>query len=111
MCKTLNRVCRECGLAYQAKKAASTFCATACRMAFNNRRRDRGAEIYDLFMATRFDRKDAGEARAWALMCSLASAYRDADKATRGGRESWRDLDEAVAAIPNGFSKNGGDGR
>lgn len=111
MCKTLDRSCRECGVGYEAKKAASLFCSSPCRMAFNNRRRDRGAELYDLFMATRFDRKDAGEARAWALMCSLASAYRDADKATRGGRDSWRDLDEAVAAIPNGFSKQAGDGR
>ena len=42
--------CLECG----GECGKGEFCGSACRMAFNNRRKARGAELYDLFMVHRF---------------------------------------------------------
>ena len=105
------RVCLECGGEIKADaRPAAEFCCDGHRKAFNNRRALRGAELYDLFMSQRFDRAAAGKQGAWTVMCALASAYRDADKAKRGGRRSWRKLDAALGGIPCAFG-TGGDKR
>lgn len=49
----------------------------------------RGAEIYDLFMALRYDREQAKALQVWKLLCRLAAAFRDEDLAQRDGRKSW----------------------
>ncbi len=84
-----NRVhgCAECGA--DASRAAS-FCGDACRHAFNNRRRVRGAEIYDLFMALRFERRLGTALGLFQAICRLASDFRAEDRASRDGRKSWR---------------------
>lgn len=110
------KCCKECGidlarLSNKPVPAAKLFCSPGCRMAFNNRRRDRGAELYDLFMELRFNRTAAAEANVWTLLCDRASAYRDADKAKREGRRSWQDLREALDAIPPYRSATAGDNR
>lgn len=102
------RVCLECGGEIKAgARREAEFCCDAHRKDFNNRRALRGAELYDLFMSQRFDRTTAREMGAWTVMCSLASAYRDADKAKRGGRRSWRKLDAALGSIPMAFGAAG----
>lgn len=109
--------CQECGGSLvtpgqnRPMKATKKFCSQPCRMAFNNRRRDRGAEIYDLFMAIRFDRANAAQRRVWSLMCSQAAAYRDADNHRRQGRKSWQSLDDAIEALPMFRSATAGDNR
>lgn len=102
------RTCRECGGEYQAKRDTSAFCAPKCRQAWNNRRMIRGAELYDLFMELRFNRKSGNVKRLWTLICAVASAYRDADKALRAGRQSWDA--QAYQRIPLAYSTDG-DGR
>lgn len=104
--------CLECNarITKNTLKANRKFCCMSCRQAFKNRRRDRGAELYDLFMATRFERDEAKSKRLWSVMCSLASAYRDSDELLRQGRKSW-DAESAYARIPIAFSQNTGDGR
>lgn len=108
-------VCRECGKALERKETKRggprMFCDAPCRLAFNNRRRDRGAELYDLFMALRFEREKAAKSKVWSLLCDRASAYRDADKARRDGRKSWQSLRAAMEALPLGRTQNAGDMR
>ena len=53
------KICKECGAEYTAKKAHSKFCSTKCRKDYNNRRAVRGAQLYDVFMAIRYDREAA----------------------------------------------------
>lgn len=103
--------CLECGgPGIQQGSTVREFCCAGCRTTWHNRRRDRGAELYDLFMAVRFNRGPAKAYSLWTLMCALASAYRDADNHKRGGRRSWRKISDAVASIPSAYGKQG-DGR
>lgn len=83
------RHCLECGAAL-ARRARirgndKMFCGEPCRKTFNNRRRLRGSEIYDLAMEWRFDRSRAGE--ALSHLCTLLSRFHADDKAR--GRKSW----------------------
>ncbi|MEO3997213.1 hypothetical protein [Mesorhizobium sp. CAU 1732] len=57
----------------------------------------RGAELYDLLMVARFDRARATKFKVWRTINRLAALFRDDDKATRGGRRSWRRLDAVRA--------------
>lgn len=90
-----SRICLECGSRYQAKRAPGVFCCTAHRRNFNNRRQARGAELYDLFMACRFEREAAEQAGAWNFMCRMAADYKASDDASRAGRRSW----DTIAAV------------
>lgn len=89
--------CLECGAPTASK---GDFCATACRSAFNNRRKARGAELYDLFMAHRFDRETAQALGVMAKMNRLASFYRGEDETKRGKRRSWRRPADVLADRP-----------
>jgi hypothetical protein len=84
------RVCLECGDDFESMKSFGAFCCPAHRLAWNNRRSKRGAELYDLFMALRFQRGLARTLALWKLACRLVSAFRDEDWRERDGRLSWR---------------------
>lgn len=109
------RMCQECGselvIPKKAPVPAKRFCSPKCRMEFNNRRRDRGAELYDLMMIMRFERDVGKDEKIWSLICNQASAYRDADKSKRQGRKSWQSFDEAVRLIPLYRTPEAGDSR
>lgn len=92
--------CLECGRAYAALRAHSGFCSPACRRAFNNRRAMRGAELYDLFMAHRFDRARAQRLKLMGVLNRMASNFRGQDHEQRAGRRSWRDPDAVLADRP-----------
>lgn len=83
-------VCIECGASYGAATARSEFCSSVCRLAFNNRRLQRGAELYDLVMAWRYQRKIATALHVMRAICRLAQQYREEDAKHRSGRLSWR---------------------
>ena len=83
--------CAECGKPYQSAKRQSRFCSTLCRKSFNNRRAMRGAELYDLFMATRYERESAVSKGVWTNMCKLAASWKQEDDRERAGRHSWGD--------------------
>lgn len=104
------KTCKECGHPYSYQKGSKLFCSHECGVAFNNRRLERGAEMYDLVMSMRFERKTAKQNELWTTVCRLASAYRDADKTKRDGRQSWKKIDKALGDIPNGYGLEG-DGR
>jgi hypothetical protein len=50
----------------------------------------RGAELYDLFMALRYDRPGCAGLGVWKALCRLAMLFREEDVADRAGRKSWR---------------------
>lgn len=81
------RHCQECGAPYAPGKRHGRFCSPACRKAFNNRRMLRGAELYDLYMAARYQRTDyAGNI---TTMAQIAMIWREEDEKERAGRLSW----------------------
>lgn len=96
--------CRECG-----GRCARLFCSMDCRRVWHNRRKSRGADMYDLVMALRYERDTAKADSAWTVLCNVARAAREADVAARGGRQSWN-LQECLARLPAAFSDEG-DGR
>ena len=86
------RACTECGSTFlaEARTPHAEFCGAPCRKAFNNRRMVRGAELYDLVMALRYDRKLATAFKVWKLICRMAATFHEEDATQRAGRKSWR---------------------
>jgi predicted nucleic acid-binding Zn ribbon protein len=90
--------CLECGkpigpsVRYEKK-----FCAHACGTVYNNRRKQRGAELYDIFMAMRFDRANAKDKGAWAVMCRMASQWKAEDDAA--GVRSFQPLNGVMEKL------------
>ncbi|WP_018261317.1 hypothetical protein [Methylobacterium sp. WSM2598] len=76
------------------------FCAPPCRQRFNNRRLQRGAEVYDLWMAFRFQRSLARALKLLSCLNRLAHLYRQEDLAERAGRSSWRAPEVVLAGRP-----------
>lgn len=99
MCK----VCLECGAEIQSQRA--TFCSVACRKEFNNRRAQRGAELYDLWMANNYERGLRSEGLL-SVMSNLARAYRASDQKRRAGRRSWN-AKETLDRLPLSFGEDG----
>lgn len=85
------RCCLECGAAFTARRRASVYCTPKCRTDFLNRRNMRGAILYDLYMANRFEREDAQVAGVQSVMSRLAADWREEDNRKREGRRSWSD--------------------
>lgn len=98
--------CPECGQATSGQRAR--FCSTSCRMAFNNRRMQRGAQAYDLFRALRRERDTAKKLNIWTELCRLELIWQEEDEAARPGRRSYIAPQVALAhlrdvgAIPRG---------
>lgn len=78
--KAQTAICPECGITHTPKRADALFCKSAHRGAFNNRRAQRGALLYDAFMALRYDRKWATAVHLWKMICRLASEWRAEDE-------------------------------
>jgi hypothetical protein len=87
-----HKICRECGSSLDAQRSTREFCSGICRAAFHNRRGHRGAEIFDLAMAWRFDRKRAAQTKALTLLCRALARFRAEDMRARAGRPSWDDV-------------------
>jgi hypothetical protein len=81
MCK-----CIECGSQFTKVRAhEQLFCSSACRTSHANRRKLRGADMYDLFMTMRYDR--ANSKGVWAVMCRMAQDWNAED--VEAGRKSF----------------------
>lgn len=99
--KKAPRVCQECGEPLAGMKPEARFCTSKCRLAFNNRRLQRGAELYDLFMAMRYDRSAAKDAGAWSMLCRMAQQMREEDLRERDGRKSWQPASRVLKDRPD----------
>lgn len=84
-----NRSCAECGNAFGSNRRDAEFCGDKCRKVYNNRRAQRGAELYDIVMAWRFGDGEGRINEARDLLCSLVSGYNEQDKISRPGRRSY----------------------
>ena len=89
--------CLECGKLVTSK---GEFCSTPCRSAFNNRRKQRGAELYDLYMAHRFERDHAQRLGVFQAINRLASNWRQEDHELRNSRKSWRRPSDVLSERP-----------
>ncbi len=93
--------CLECGEGFDLDaRFNAEFCGDSCRKAFNNRRATRGAVIYDLFMALRYERKLASKLKVWKLLCRLAMDFRKEDHEQRDSRKSWQDARKVLRERP-----------
>ena len=99
----MDLTCRECGKPLSIAKTKSgrrrIFCSIPCKKRFNNRRMQRGAQLYDLFLLLRYERGVAQARGIWALTCELARQWRAEDVTDRDGRQSWRAYEELHAAL------------
>lgn len=88
MVKSHRHCCRECLEPLPAdRKQSMEFCSIPCRLNWRNRRMSRGAELYDLFMAMRYDREKSKILGVWNLMCRMAQVWNEEDKAA--GRQTY----------------------
>lgn len=95
MALTRPRTCRECGKPLSNEmKANADFCCTGHRIKWRNRRMSRGADLYDCFMALRYDRGAAKLHGLWALMCRMASDWHEEDQ--KAGRRTYFPPKETV---------------
>jgi hypothetical protein len=90
--------CRECGSVFTTTHPSKCFCEASCRIRFNNRRMQRGMELYDFAMERRYSREHEKEARS--VLDALCMGYRDRDKEVRQGRKSWYSFEEARDSLP-----------
>lgn len=81
------RECQECGNRITGRP--KQFCSSPCRQAFNNRRMQRGAQMYDLFRAMRRERDTAKDLGLWAEICHLEYRWQQEDERERPGRRSY----------------------
>lgn len=87
----MTRICYETGKALpENAPASSRFINADARQAWNNRRKVRGAQLYDIFMAYRYDRGAAKVLKLFSVMCKLAQTWREEDKSL--GRTSFEPL-------------------
>lgn len=92
----LKHTCRECGTPLTDARTGQEFCTREHRQDFNNRRMQRGAEMYDLFRALRRERGEAKELNIWTLLCRLELKWQEDDAADRPGRRSYMPPNKAL---------------
>lgn len=93
--------CLECGKAIAATQTAGNrkFCCTPCRTRFNRRRQVRGAQLYDFFMAQRYERDRAAHLGIdRTFLARIGEMFRAEDNEQRDGRQSWQDPADAHEA-------------
>lgn len=93
--------CLDCGNAMPSSHSAYEFCGPRCRERFNNRRRLRGAELYDLYMAHRFERSLSVSLGLFQAVNRLAAIWREEDRMSRDGRRSWRRAEDVLGDKPH----------
>lgn len=85
----MTRPCRECSSPFNPISAGrhglisrpdQEFCSSSCRLVWHNRRKSRGAELYDLFRALRRERRVAGELDLWTAICRLETKWHEEDE-------------------------------
>lgn len=91
--------CQECGDPISARRQGQEFCKPSCRQTFNNRRMQRGAELYDLFRALRRERADAKGLGLWTEICRLELNWQIEDDAKRPGRRSYMPPTKAITIL------------
>lgn len=71
----------------EGMKDTAHFSTDAARTAWNNRRKNRGAEILDLLWLWRFERGLVRHVRIISRICALLAKWREEDR--KAGRRSY----------------------
>lgn len=87
------RTCRECGEGFKSRQYNAEFCGGPCRKAFNNRRMQRGAAVYDLLMIGKFDPQSVERWKLDGRLDALVETFHKDDEAN-GRKRSWKRPDE-----------------
>ena len=96
MSDTTENRCWETGKPLpEGMKDTAHFLTTEARTAWNNRRKNRGAEVLDLLWVWRFERGMARHLKVISKLCALLSRWHAEDK--EAGRRSYGDPAEIVA--------------
>lgn len=91
------RACAECGgdiygPGRPAKRGpVPRFCSPRCGDVFNDRRKERGAQLYDLVMGRAYEPNDPLRPDITTLVATLKRKWRNDDWHSRGNRKSWAD--------------------
>ena len=93
------KICAECGSEFHSKQGGARYCSTACRKAFNNRRMVRGAQLYDAFMAIRYDREIAAELGCDRTFLSRMGEMFRREDVQSGKGKTWRPTRELMAEL------------
>lgn len=93
-----SKPCLECGEVFAPHRPDETFCTPKCRKDWGNRRMQRGAQLYDLMMAQRYERSDATEAGTWTMLTRMTQQFKAEDEAARAGRRSWRAIKDVISS-------------
>lgn len=101
MARARVHACLDCGNDMPSSHAAFEFCGPRCRDRWNNRRRLRGAELYDLYMAHRFERRLSAVLGLFQAINRLAAIWREEDRMRRDGRRSWRKAEDVLGDKPH----------
>lgn len=92
------RICYETGTDLGADaKDGKHFSSDAARTTWNNRRKNRGAIIYDLLMAWRYDRPVAKALNVFSTICKLLAEWHREDG--EAGRIGYNDPNEVMAGL------------
>lgn len=100
--------CQECGKPVSERRDGAQFCCAPCRMKYNNRIRDRGADAYHLLRAMRRERDKVKKLGIWTELCRLELKWQEEDERDRPGRRSYVAPERAIAnlkdkgALPRG---------
>lgn len=80
--------CLECSAPLTPSRRGNPrrFCSAQCSKTFENRRRSRGAALYDLFRVMRRERDTAKRLNIWTEMCRLELSWNDRDE----GKRTWK---------------------
>lgn len=93
--------CAECGKSFEARAYGSSFCGTPCKRAFNNRRAQRGALLYDLVMvALENPELDARYGNVSSRQAALVQRWRDEDAASGRKRTTQRVFEIHERTLP-----------
>lgn len=101
MTKIKVKCCRECKNPLPDRlKATAVFCGIPCKAKWNNRRKNRGADLYDLWMSLRYERDEAKRLGVWAELCRLSEGWRDDD--ARDGIKSYEKAGVVILRLKDG---------
>jgi len=98
-------VCQWCGEEFAKRGGSQLFCSDPHKTAFNNLRKERGAMLYDLFMALRYERELAAGLKVWSLICTMLAHFREEDRQKRAARKSWMRPQGVVERRPYLFNQ------
>lgn len=111
--KPIQITCRECGVATAAgcgeHRRDAKFCSIPCKTKWNNRKKTRGADIYELWMAMRYERDEAKRLGLWGELCRLSEGWYQEDQRERGGRKTYGPPAEVLTRLRENGSIRIGD--